>query len=159
MWGRFRRKEQDISALQKVLGRFRRSTSARREEVVYGSARRLGFVVLLILVTGSLAFWLLGGRSSAFRGRGGGGTTWCSKRRRYRIKGGSPSGRGTPRKARDNAYNATNSPRGTAPGRGAPWKTLKASYSIHPAAEKRNSRKLSCRLRGFSETATLFLTP
>ena len=59
MWGPFRRKEQDISALRKVLGRFRTSTSAGREEVVYGSARRLGFVVLLILLTGSLAFWVL----------------------------------------------------------------------------------------------------
>src|SRR5215203_547493 len=63
MWSRFRTKEQDISALQKVLGRFRKSTSAGREEVVYGSARRLGFVVLLILLTGSLAFWLLRRRS------------------------------------------------------------------------------------------------
>src|SRR5215204_4444746 len=59
MWSRFRTKEQDISALQKVLRRFRKSTSAGREEVVYGSARRLGFVVLLILLTGSLAFWVL----------------------------------------------------------------------------------------------------
>src|SRR5215203_5256109 len=59
MWGRFSRKEQDISAVQKVLGRFRRSRSARREEVVYGNAGRLGFVIVLILVIISLAFWLL----------------------------------------------------------------------------------------------------
>src|SRR5215204_7184698 len=40
----------DIGALQKVLGRFRRrSTSAEREDVVYGKAVRLGFGVLLIL--------------------------------------------------------------------------------------------------------------
>src|SRR5215204_7503186 len=59
MWGRFRKKERDISPLQKVLGRFRTSTSAGREEVIYGSARRIGFIVLLILVTGSLAVWML----------------------------------------------------------------------------------------------------
>src|SRR5215212_7531688 len=62
MWGRFRRKEQDLGALQKVLKRFRRSPSARREGliIVYrGNAVRLGFVVLLILVIVSLAFWLL----------------------------------------------------------------------------------------------------
>ena len=62
MWGRFRRKEQDLSALQKALKRFR-SPSARRGEglvIVYrGNAVRLGFVVLLILVIVSLAFWLL----------------------------------------------------------------------------------------------------
>ena len=50
----------DIGALQKVLGPFRRSTSAEREEVVYGNARRLGFGVLLILlVIISLSVWLL----------------------------------------------------------------------------------------------------
>jgi hypothetical protein len=63
MWGRFRRKEPDIGALQKALGRFRRSTRATKREdvivVVYGNAVRLGFVVLLILVIISLAFWLL----------------------------------------------------------------------------------------------------
>ena len=62
MWGRFRRKEQDLGALQKVLKRFRRSPSARREELVLvyrGNAVRLGFVVLLILGIVSLAFWLL----------------------------------------------------------------------------------------------------
>ena len=59
MWGRFSTKEQNIGALQKVLGRFRTSTSARREEVVYGNAGRLGFGVLLVLVIISLAFWLL----------------------------------------------------------------------------------------------------
>ncbi len=48
----------DIGAVQKVLGRFRTSTSARREDVVYGNARRLGFGVLLVLVIISLAFWL-----------------------------------------------------------------------------------------------------
>ena len=48
----------DIGAVQKVLGRFRTSTSARREEVVYGNAGRLGFGVLLVLVIISLAFWL-----------------------------------------------------------------------------------------------------
>src|SRR5215213_6439746 len=61
MWERFSRKEQDLGALQKVLKRFR-SPSARREGliIVYrGNAVRLGFVVLLILVIGSLAFWLL----------------------------------------------------------------------------------------------------
>ena len=59
MWGRFSTKEQDVGAVQKVLGRFRTSTSAKREEVVYGNAWRLGFGVLLILVIISLAFWLL----------------------------------------------------------------------------------------------------
>jgi len=62
MWGRFRRKEQDLGALQKVLKRFRRSPSARREGLVIvyrGNAVRLGFVVLLILVIVSLAFRLL----------------------------------------------------------------------------------------------------
>src|SRR5215208_816438 len=59
MWGRFRRKEQDVSAMQKVLGRFRRSASARREEVVYGNAGRLGFGVLLVVVIVSLSVWLL----------------------------------------------------------------------------------------------------
>ena len=49
----------DISALQKVLGRSRASTSSRREEVVYGNAGRLGFGVLLILVMISLSVWLL----------------------------------------------------------------------------------------------------
>src|SRR5215218_2095931 len=61
MWGRFRRKEQDLGALQKVLKRFR-SPSARREGLVIvyrGNAVRLGFVVLLILVIVSLTFWLL----------------------------------------------------------------------------------------------------
>ncbi len=62
MWGRFSRKEQDLGALQKVLKRFRRSPSARREGLVIvyrGNAVRLGVVVLLILVIVSLAFWLL----------------------------------------------------------------------------------------------------
>ena len=62
MWGRFRRKEQDLGALQQVLKRFGRSPSARREELVIvyrGNAVRLRFVVLLILAIGSLAFWLL----------------------------------------------------------------------------------------------------
>ena len=62
MWGRFRRKEQDLGALQKVLKRFRSSPSARREDLVLvyrGNAVRLGFVVVLILGIVSLAFWLL----------------------------------------------------------------------------------------------------
>src|SRR5215210_768681 len=62
MWERFSRKEQDLGGLQKVLKRFRRSPSARREGliIVYrGNAVRLGVVVLLILVIVSLAFWLL----------------------------------------------------------------------------------------------------
>ncbi len=62
MWGRFSRKEQDLGALQQVLKRFKSSPSARREELVIGyrgNAVRLGFVVLLILAIGSLAFWLL----------------------------------------------------------------------------------------------------
>ena len=59
MWGRFSTKEQDVGAVQKALGRFRTSTSDRREEVVYGSAGRLGFVVVLILVIISLSVWLL----------------------------------------------------------------------------------------------------
>src|SRR5829696_8614210 len=59
MWGRFSTKEQDIGTVQKVLGRFRTSTSAKREEVVYGNAGRLGFGVLLILVIVSLSVWLL----------------------------------------------------------------------------------------------------
>src|SRR5215208_833329 len=49
----------DRGALQKVLRRSRTSTSSRREEVVYGNARRLGFGVLLILVMISLSVWLL----------------------------------------------------------------------------------------------------
>ena len=54
----------DIGALQKVLGRFRRrSTSAEREDVVYGKAVRLGFSVLLILAIISLSVWLLRSRS------------------------------------------------------------------------------------------------
>src|ERR671920_2205108 len=48
----------DIGAVQKVLGRFRTSTSARREEVVHGKAGRLGFGVLLVLVIISLSVWL-----------------------------------------------------------------------------------------------------
>ena len=59
MWGRFSTKEQDIGALEKVLGRFRTSTSAKREEVAHGNAGRLGFVVVLILVIISLSVWLL----------------------------------------------------------------------------------------------------
>jgi hypothetical protein len=59
MWGRFSTKEQDIGALEKVLGRFRTSTSAKREEVAHGKAGRLGFVVVLILVIISLSVWLL----------------------------------------------------------------------------------------------------
>ena len=63
MWGRFRRKEPDIGALQKALRRFRRGTRATRRDqlvIVYrGNAVRLGFIVLLILVTISLALWLL----------------------------------------------------------------------------------------------------
>ena len=59
MWGGFNRKEQDIGALEKVLGRFRTSTSAKREEVAHGNAGRLGFVVVLILVMISLSVWLL----------------------------------------------------------------------------------------------------
>ena len=62
MWGHFRRKEPDIGALQKALGRFRRGTRATKRQdvvVVYGNAVRLGFVVLLILVTISLVRWLL----------------------------------------------------------------------------------------------------
>src|SRR5215203_6656586 len=51
--------KRDIGAVQKVLGQSRTSTSARREEVVYGNAGRLGFGVLLVLVIISLAFWLL----------------------------------------------------------------------------------------------------
>src|SRR5215218_7337010 len=62
MWGRFRRKEPDIGALQKALGRFRRGTRAtRREDVVAvpGSAVQLGFIVLLaLLLTISLALLL-----------------------------------------------------------------------------------------------------
>src|SRR5215207_10027162 len=49
----------DIGAVQKVLGRFRRNGSARREEVVYGNGGRLGFGVVLILVIISLSVWLL----------------------------------------------------------------------------------------------------
>ena len=62
MWGRFRRKEQDLGAVQKALNRFRRSPSTSREQLVIvygGNAVRLGFVVLLMLVIVSLAFWLL----------------------------------------------------------------------------------------------------
>src|SRR5215212_11272378 len=70
MWGRFRRKEQDLGALQKVLKQFSRSPSARREGLVIvyrGNAVRLGFVILLMLVIVSLAFRLLRRRT-----RGGG---------------------------------------------------------------------------------------
>src|SRR5215203_6449554 len=49
----------DIGALQKVLGRSRTSTSSRREDVIYGNARRLGFGVVVILVIISLSVWLL----------------------------------------------------------------------------------------------------
>jgi hypothetical protein len=49
----------DRGAVQKVLGRSRTSTSSRREDVVYGNAGRLGFVVVLILVMISLSVWLL----------------------------------------------------------------------------------------------------
>jgi hypothetical protein len=62
MWERFRRKEPDIGALQKALGRFRRGTRATKRQdvvVVYGNAVRLGFFVLLIVATISLALWLL----------------------------------------------------------------------------------------------------
>ena len=62
MWERFRRKEPDIGALQKALGRFRRGTRAtRRQDLVGvpGNAVRLGFFVLLIVATISLALWLL----------------------------------------------------------------------------------------------------
>ena len=61
MWGRFRRKEPDIGALQKALGRFRRGTRAtRRQDVVGvpGDAMQLGFFVLLILLTIALALRL-----------------------------------------------------------------------------------------------------
>jgi hypothetical protein len=54
----------EIGALQKVLGRFRRSRSVKREEVVYGDAGRLGFGVLLILVIISLSVWLLRRRTT-----------------------------------------------------------------------------------------------
>jgi predicted membrane chloride channel (bestrophin family) len=53
MWVRFRRKEPDIGALQKALGRFRRGTRAtRRQDVVAvpGSTAQLGFIVLLTLL-------------------------------------------------------------------------------------------------------------
>jgi hypothetical protein len=53
MWGRFRRKEQDIGALQKALGQFRRGTRAtRRQDVVGvpGDAVQLGFIVLITLL-------------------------------------------------------------------------------------------------------------
>ena len=63
MWGRFRRKDPDIGALQKALGRFRRGTRAtRRQDVVGvpGDAVKLGSIVLLtLLLTISLALWLL----------------------------------------------------------------------------------------------------
>ncbi len=62
MWERFRRKEPDIGALQKALGRFRRGTRATRGQEVVGvpgNAVRLGFFVLLIVATISLALWLL----------------------------------------------------------------------------------------------------
>jgi hypothetical protein len=49
----------DIASLQKVLGQFRRSRSAKREEGVYGHAVWLGFGVVLILVIISLSVWLL----------------------------------------------------------------------------------------------------
>jgi len=61
MWGRFGRKEPDIGALQKALGRFRRGTRATRGQdvvAVPGNAVRLGFFVLLILLTIALALRL-----------------------------------------------------------------------------------------------------
>lgn len=49
----------DMGAVQKILGRSRTSRSARREDVVYGNAGRLGLGVLLMLVIISLSVWLL----------------------------------------------------------------------------------------------------
>ena len=62
MWGRLRRREPGIGALQKALGRFRRGTRGSRRKVVVvvpGKAVRLGFLLLLMLVTISLALRLL----------------------------------------------------------------------------------------------------
>ena len=63
MWRRFRREEPDTGALRKALGRFRRGTRATKHQEVVGgvpgSAVRLGFIALLILLTIALALWLL----------------------------------------------------------------------------------------------------
>src|SRR5215203_6010131 len=62
-------------------------------------------------------------RSSASRG---GGTTRSSKCGRCSPKGGTTSGRGTPREARGNAHHPTNPARRTAARRGAARRSIRA---------------------------------
>src|SRR5829696_1543476 len=57
----------------------------------------------------------------------GGGTTWSSKCGRCSPKGGTTSGRGTPREARGNAHHPTYPARRTAAGRGAARRSIGAS--------------------------------
>jgi len=59
MWGRFRRKEQDVGAVQKVLGQFRTSRSARSEGGAYRKAVGLGISALVVHLIILLSVWLL----------------------------------------------------------------------------------------------------
>src|SRR5215208_4782319 len=63
-------------------------------------------------------------RSSASRG---GGTTWSSKCGRCSPKGGTTTGRGTPREARGNAHQPTKPARRTAAGRRAARRSIRAT--------------------------------
>src|SRR5215216_5453208 len=56
-----------------------------------------------------------------------GGTTWSSKCGRCSPKGGTTTGRGTPREARGNAHHPTNPARRIAAGRGAAWRSIRAT--------------------------------
>ena len=137
MWGRFgqRRRskrgpavERATNALQTVWGRFGEGRTGR-EERAYGSAVWLGAGGVLAMATLILLLlWLLGrGRRSreetaptsplaevqeedveAVPPLGGGSTTWSSKCGRCSPKGGTTTGRGTPREARGNAHHPTN---------------------------------------------------
>src|SRR5829696_2321353 len=79
----------------------------------------------------------------------GGGTTCSSKWGRCFPKGGTPSGRGTPREAWGNAHHPTNPARRTAAGRGAARRSIRATNpkeGCHPllaVSEKNSSRKLA----------------
>src|SRR5215217_1842588 len=118
MWGRFRQRktrrskavEQATTALQNVRGRFGERRTGRKERA-YGSAVWLGAGGALVMATLILLLlWLLGSgrrRRSGASSRGG-GTTWSSKCGRCSPKGGTTTGRGTPREARGNAHHPTN---------------------------------------------------
>src|SRR5215218_455524 len=56
----------------------------------------------------------------------GDGTTWSSKCGRCSPKGGTTTGRGTPREARGNAHHPTNPARRTAARRGAARRSIRA---------------------------------